>query len=311
MLYSVYGIHLESTVVLDSLVPDGGYVPDISYVEHGSGPKATLPPGATLSKRSPLSIGGYVSQYTIGDTHLLRFEGRADFAFAADGSMIECWAEPGFQAWARVTLGGLALSFALFLKGVGSLHAAAVTVGNGAIGLVAVPGTGKSTLATSLAIAGHRLLSDDVLVLHREGEDFLVGEGPRHVGLQPSALNRLKTAEVPDGSARDDKKVRIPLEEYWSGAERVPLRAVYLLSRDDSVPHASIQDLSKAEGLKELLKHTPPLEFLLQTVFESYWTFLGEVVDRVPVRRLRYPSGFDRLPEIGLLLSRADVGSVA
>ena len=86
----------------------------------------------------------------------------------------------------------------------------------------------------------------------------------------------------------------------------LPLRAVYLLTRtDDPAAPVSVEELSKVEGLRELLTHTPPLDFLLQTVYDRYWRFLAELVERVPINRLSYPSGFDRLDEVRSMLARS------
>ncbi len=60
---------------------------------------------------------------------------------------------------------GPVIAFALRLRGVVSLHASAISVGDQSIALMGVPGAGKSTTAAAFALLGFPILSDDVVVL--------------------------------------------------------------------------------------------------------------------------------------------------
>ena len=57
------------------------------------------------------------------------------------------------------------MSFALLLQGVDPLHATVVVVDGRGLGFAAPPGSGKSTLASAFVRGGHRLLTDDLLVV--------------------------------------------------------------------------------------------------------------------------------------------------
>ena len=53
------------------------------------------------------------------------------------------------------------------------LHASAVATPAGAAAFIGFTGAGKSTLAASLSAAGFPILSDDCLVIERDGRGFL------------------------------------------------------------------------------------------------------------------------------------------
>ena len=65
----------------------------------------------------------------------------------------------------QVYLLGQALSYALVNAGFEPLHATAIVVNGGAVVLLGSSGFGKSSLAACFLEAGHRLLTDDLLIL--------------------------------------------------------------------------------------------------------------------------------------------------
>ena len=69
-----------------------------------------------------------------------------------------------------------------------SFHAGAVSVDGEAWGVLGDKGAGKSSLLAALALAGHRLVADDVLVLDGQGGALA---GPRSIDLRGQAAARL------------------------------------------------------------------------------------------------------------------------
>ena len=97
---------------------------------------------------------------------LVRFPGLADFELSTDGDRVTCSPAPNVS---RTTTEHLYINqvLPLVLSKSGKLvfHGSAVELGTDCIAFLAASGRGKSTLAASLAINGHRFLTDDGLLL--------------------------------------------------------------------------------------------------------------------------------------------------
>lgn len=112
---------------------------------------------------------------------------------------------PNFHLVAHPGLAGVGLIFARWL-GRSAFHAGAVFIGGGAWGLVAHKGRGKTTTLAALALAGHQVLADDLVVV--EGSTVLVG--PRTLDLRPSAAARFG-GDLPVISVRGAERRRLVL----------------------------------------------------------------------------------------------------
>ena len=73
-----------------------------------------------------------------------------------------------------------------------SFHSGAVVAGDGAWGLLGDKGAGKSSLLATLALAGHPVVADDVLVVDEEGRALA---GPRSIDLRADAARQLGSGE--------------------------------------------------------------------------------------------------------------------
>lgn len=130
-------------------------------------------------------------------------------------------------------------------RGHESFHAGAVMIGDGAWGLLGDKEAGKSSMLAWLALAGHAVLSDDLLVL--DGHTALAG--PRALDLRESAAQRLGVGE-PLG--------RVGLRDRWRLvlgpiAAEAPLRGWIVLEWHASGPE--LVPLRGAQRLQALLPH--------------------------------------------------------
>jgi len=129
--------------------------------------------------------------------------GPGDRAGAVNLGRREGWvsASPGDEdgPWS-VVHGHLRLLWALALgrRGLHSLHASGVVVGDGAIVIIGRSGAGKSTLAASLARAGARFLSDDSVFVDG-ATGHLLGMGDTCRLLDPASSGHPVTGKDPDG----------------------------------------------------------------------------------------------------------------
>jgi hypothetical protein len=86
----------------------------------------------------------------------------------------------------------------------------------------------------------------------------------------------------------------------------LPLGCIYLLDRSPGREAAvEIQDISPRDALAEVLRHSfLPLLVEAAGLQTSRFEALTRLVRQVPVKRLRYPTGFDRLPSVAEALLR-------
>ena len=77
-------------------------------------------------------------------------------------------------------------------RGHESFHAGAVILGDGAWAVMGAKGSGKSSLLAWLALSGHAVLTDDLLVIDADGNALA---GPRSIDLRESAAQRFGVGE--------------------------------------------------------------------------------------------------------------------
>jgi len=156
-----------------------------------------------------------------------------------------------------------------------------VAAPGGAVCFLGKSGRGKSTLAASLFLShGFLLVSDDVAAIRKEGNDWVVQPGPPTVKLSPALLRRVGRRRLFHPSPR-------PL----------PLRALYLLERR-SCDRVRIELVRGRESLMALTRNTLHLADRSPQTLRSNFRLTARVAAAKPVKRLIYPNGLDRLPEV-------------
>jgi len=165
-----------------------------------------------------------------------------------------------------------------------SFHAGAVVVDGGAWAVLGDKENGKSTTLAWLALNGHPVLADDLLVVDRDA----ALAGPRSIDLRPDSAARLGAGE-PLGVVGQRERWRLALRAVPA---EVPLRGFVTLLWDREL---ALERLRGAERLLALLPgrtvQVPP-------------TRPGDMVDlsSLPVWRLRRPRRWDALPDAATLL---------
>lgn len=115
---------------------------------------------------------------------------------ALDGQRVEVAPEPDAdrQTVESYLLGGVRGAL-IHQRGELPLHASTVVSPGGAtVSIVGISGTGKSTLAATLALRGWRLLADDLTRLTWQADHALAWPGPSHIKLMADACTRLGIA---------------------------------------------------------------------------------------------------------------------
>jgi hypothetical protein len=151
-----------------------------------------------------------------------------EFEFADDGRTITAWRYPdGSEDFLRGHLLGRVIAATLHREGALVLHGSAVSYSTGAAAFLAPKGTGKSTLALALTLAGARLMSDDSLPVRME-EQPLVWPGVHSMRLREDAVAQVSGGGLPSPRA-DGKFVVGGLPDERLEQHPQPLRAIYLL----------------------------------------------------------------------------------
>lgn len=128
--------------------------------------------------------------------------------------------------WQRVLLSRV-LPVVAIARGYEALHAAAVETPAGVVAIVGASGAGKSTLAAELLRRGHRLFSDDVLVIGSGGERVLAHPGGSHLSLDPGCEHDLGVEVLGELGG----KLWAVMAEAATATAPAPVVAVALLER--------------------------------------------------------------------------------
>lgn|GEM_PF-3130533 len=252
----------------------------------------------SFQARYTTNLGADMAFSTGESGYKLEWEGLYSFIVKKDGSLIECNPLGGSEFMgARSLIYGMVLPFALHLKGISNLHAGAVVTPHGAVGLVASNGTGKSTLTAQVAAAGNPFLTDDILALTESGGQFLAHPAYPYVSLSPAAQDVVMAGKpAPSGAmiANDDKQ-RVRVDGSWASfsADPAPLRALFVLQRDDAgTGRVKVEKMPKILALQAIFENTVCLPFLPRENVENHLAFSSRLATAVPVLQLSFPSGF-------------------
>jgi hypothetical protein len=297
--YAVYGIDIVSDRPLS--MPRYSHDP-LCRVEcvHGraSAFEAAL---RTTTVDSALDAWHQYAALADGSTYV-RWQGVGEFLVAADGRRItsRATADASRESF-HVYMFGQALSFALVKQRLEPLHATAIVVDGRAIAFLGGSAFGKSTLAASFLAAGHRLLTDDLLILRSSSDGIVAYPGPPRIKLFP-LMARTFLDGVAAGIAMnpETEKSIVPLDERRSCSTPVPLAAIYSLAapRDSCRRNgATVEPLSPREAFVELVKSSFNRRLAGAQRMARQFDAMAQVADSVPVKKLVYPRQIDRLAE--------------
>jgi hypothetical protein len=308
---SVYGYTLQTGHPLVSFLEPTEAEPDVVFT-CGSGPPASngTPDLIYESVLPGTAEEGLFSLYRLKEGFKLRYAGTADFYI--DEDRIHCHLlDPHYAYWVEIALLGPVMSFWLELRGSIALHASAVVAQDVAIGFMAGPEAGKTSLAASFVKRGARLLSDDILPVHPSpGGGVVARPGYPQVRMWPDEVRRFAgdPGRYPLAHPDHDKR-RIPVSVLGSfHGEPVRLACLMVPERRPE-PGADIvlERLAGAEALMTLLRASFAAAVLehMPEMQARRLSLVARILRSVPVYRLRYPAGFDRLPRVHAKIMQA------
>ena len=295
--YLVYGLKLRSDTSIPALAPR----PDLAGavdVEVRFEPAANGPDRAAAG-----ADDWYVRGEQGEDPSLLIRRGNVDgelllfysdgvrFRLDAAGTAVTAWRPDRLTIDdVAVYLIGPVLGILLRLRCALCLHGSAVEVSGAAVGFIGPPGAGKSSTAAALAQCGRRVLSDDLLVLHRDGDRFRAQPGYPSVRLWPASVSALygsPDAMPPIVAGWDKRYVDLVAGDAYA-EQPLGLAAIYALGeRRPALTRTTIEPLSQGQGLLELTANAfagylPRGPRQRRDEFQA----LSELSAAVPVRRM-------------------------
>jgi hypothetical protein len=217
-----------------------------------------------------------------------------------DGDLITCRAFPQAESESfQVYLLGQALSFALVKSGFEPLHATAVTVNDRAIAFIGDCGFGKSTLAAAFLQAGHRLLTDDLMLSQTITHGIVAYPGPARIKLFPKMARKFLTdasSAVPL-NPKTQKQI-ISLNNTQVCSEAMPLAAVYVLASPNKANDVSVRitPLTEREAFVSLLGSTFNRVIVEPDRLRRQFDAAQTLANNVTIRKLSYPRSLEHLP---------------
>ncbi len=204
---------------------------------------------------------------------------------------------------------GPVMALLLHQRGLLILHASAIAVGGKSAVFMGDKGAGKSTTASAMIRAGHRLLTDDVVALELADRPMIVPGFPQlKLAADAAAAIPLGQAEIrPQVHAAIDK-MQHRLHGGFS-ADAVPATRIYILERGDK---ASITPLPSISALPAIIKFSYVTRFGRSALVGDFTTThlrqCAALASQIGVCRLEVPTGLDRIGE-AVALIEADLAA--
>jgi hypothetical protein len=219
----------------------------------------------------------------------LRYRGLADFELA--NGRVTARPAPGVDRdLLPIFLAGGVLSHIISGSGGLVLHASAVEIGGGAIGLIGSSGSGKSTIAALLCAAGAPLVTDDALAITQIEGAYACHRGTTLIRLRPQAAelaDRLSdtaaTMETADG--------RFGLHPLSTTHATLPLRALVAIHPDHDSREVRIEQLGGHEAAVALLANPRVTGWRDSERMQHHFRLATDLATAVPILRARVPWG--------------------
>lgn len=238
--------------------------------------------------------------YRCADGYILRFPTFADFEVNTIAGRVDCHPAP---AVSDATTQHLYFNQVLPLVSgkLGKLvfHGSAVEIGEYAVAFMAESGRGKSTLAASFATGGHRLFTDDSLLIDEVGGHFAVA--PSHPSIRlwaDSEAALIPQGLIPVQSLPFTSKSRfLASESIVFCSQPRPLQRAYFLG-NGSASSVKFERLSGAEATVEWVKHSFLLDVEDKALLTSHFNRVARLAQEPINYRLDYPRRFEDLASL-------------
>ena len=298
--YRLYGMTLESTIPLPYQCGQNWK----ADVRMRQGEAAQFASARRELRSAGARKSWFAHQRLANGMRFLRWTASFEFLVSADGHEILFHRINGTTTESLATyLLGHVLSFSLIAFGFEPLHGTVLDINGRAIALLGDCGYGKSTLAAALVARGFRVLTDDLIVLERQDDEWMIHPGPPRLKLFPSVAARVLVHRTKGRAMnRQTAKLVIPLQTHQAVSRAMPLKALYVLPapgrRADRVGQIRIEPASGSEAFLDVVRAAFNLAVTDKSRLANQFTFAERLIASVPVRRLSYRRSFAALPAV-------------
>ena len=299
--YEVFGGTLRSEVEIDDLPHAPGSHAD--WTLRVSDVPCSMPAGVELGIDTVFG-DTRVRGYRRDDGFGLIFDDTGRFDISDGGALITWHRPPGVAvdaAMADVTSRVLAL--ALHANGVFSLHASAVSIGSAGIAFLAPKLHGKSTLCSTLVLAGARAVSDDTVPVRPGAQPALSPGLPRLRLWTDTAARLFGVAGNQGGGIR--KHLMDQLEASQVERRTVPFRAAYVLNPVTELPEGAAvrrDRLDTVAATMSLVMHAKLGPVLTGVESPVVLSRAADIARVVPVYALHVVRDLDRIEAVARTL---------
>jgi hypothetical protein len=195
------------------------------------------------------------------------------------------------------------------IRGDLMLHAAGVVGPSGFAHMFMGPtGTGKSTLATSLALHGWPLLDDDGVRASFGDGRWSATPGYAGVRLLPDAVRMLAPGTSGTPMARGHQKLRLRVSDLGirMAGGPAPIATAYVLGWDETECEPHTNDLGFAAGIRGIAGHAFHFSLDPSALTRSAFERSSSFASQVPVRELVQPSSSEDTQAVMELLAGLD-----
>ena len=301
--WSLFGLTIATAHrFANHLTPSNGPA-DLWLRQVGVSPLGTAWRSTPPAYRSPLKIDAsqhFLNVVLTPNATVFSFTDVVDFFVFRDGIAYQPF-DPTYRYMVELHLLGYVLSYWLERAGWPALHASAVVVDGEALAFLSSHGGGKTSLAASLLGEGFALLTDDVLAVSIDADGVHGRPGYPQMRMWPDQASHFVGQDDLELVHPGLTKRRVPIGEPHFGRYEGTIRrvsALYLPERRDGGA-IEITGTKGSTALFGLIRHS-----FLAGIVEALGlgsqrlATLARVVQDVPVRILRYPTGVNHLPDV-------------
>lgn len=246
-----------------------------------------------------------VSVVSVPGFQVVRIAGLSDYYLWDD--RIWCHLlDPDYPYTVEIHLLGVIMCYWLEQRGRRVLHASAVALPTGAVGFIAGGKSGKSSIAAAFLERGFGLLTDDFLTLDCEASPVVGYPGYPQMRMWPDQARHFMGTEVGLALVHPalDKR-RVPVGGPGGLGDFHPeptiLRTLYLPFRAEPGVELepNVTTVSPRDAVIELVSRSFLGPMLSGTGIEPLrFASFVKLARSVPIKRLDYPHGSDRLPQV-------------
>jgi len=301
--YSAYGATIATIENLDDILIRSDSPPDLRYEISHKAPGFSCGTTKLLYESEFAGTDGrprLVIWKHAGD-YRLRFSSVGTFDIG-DGLIVSYPRENSTRELLTTCLLGPVMSVWLERRGVLALHGSAVVIEGKAVGFLSATGGGKSVVAVALLRSGYPLLTDDVLPITIKEEECLASPSYPMLNLWADEARYFfgsTDGMRADPFAADKFRIRVDGEENAFCNQPCRLRCLYLLSRTEEREEAEVTPVRTLDAVIELVRYSYAAHVVQAMGLQRHrLALLAELARRVPIRRIQYGSGTNRLTQL-------------